>query len=82
MGTSHLMPLDAAVPATLAMLDGILKATTIEDLTVSMTAAGEAGINPIPDTEVTPAERKELLDFMPGLWVHEGAGDNVVAASP
>jgi peptidoglycan hydrolase-like protein with peptidoglycan-binding domain len=80
MGTSHLMPLDAAVPATLAMLDGILKATTIEDLTVSMTVAGEAGINAIPDTEVTPAQRKELLDFMPGLWVHEGAGDNPAAA--
>jgi peptidoglycan hydrolase-like protein with peptidoglycan-binding domain len=82
MGTSHVMPLDAAVPATMAMLDGILKATTIEDMSVAMTVAGEEGIKAIPENEVTPSQRKELLDAMPGLWIHEGVGDNAVAASP
>jgi peptidoglycan hydrolase-like protein with peptidoglycan-binding domain len=82
VGTREAMPLIAEVPETLAMLDGILQAQTMEQITRAMTRAGEATINAIPDNEITPQERQALLQPMPNMLVHEGAGDNPVAAAP
>lgn len=82
MGTRDPMPLIAEMPETLAMLDGILAAQTMEEITRSMTRAGIATINAIPDSQITPAERRELLAPMPGILIHEGAGDNPVAPTP
>ena len=55
MGTRDPMPLIAEMPETLAMLDGILQAQTMEQITRAMTRAGIETINAIPDSEITPA---------------------------
>jgi peptidoglycan hydrolase-like protein with peptidoglycan-binding domain len=81
LGTRNAMPSAASLPSTLTLLDGILAARTIEQITVAMTAAGEEAIRALPESEVTPSERRDLLRLMPAAWAHEGAGDNPVAAS-
>ena len=83
MGTRNPMPLPAEMASTLAMLDGILAADTIERIAASMVRAGEAAIRALPLTpDFTEADRQELLRVMPNVFAHEGAGDNPVAASP
>jgi peptidoglycan hydrolase-like protein with peptidoglycan-binding domain len=82
LGTAHAMPLDAGIPATFALIDGILASKSIEQITVAMNEAGEEGVKAIPDSEVTPAQRQELMDFTKGLSIHEGAGDNAIAPAP
>ena len=79
MGTQNPMPLLAEMPATLAMVDGILAAETMEQVSRAMIAAGTAAILA---TEMSAADRRALLQAMNGIVIHEGAGDNPVAASP
>ena len=82
MGTQHPMPLMSEMPATLAMLDGILAAATMEQVAASMMRAGEAVIRAIPNSQITARDRRELLTGMPDMIIHEGAGDNPVAPRP
>ena len=82
MGTRNAMPSAAALPSTLTLIDGILAARTVEQITAAMTAAGEEAIRAIPDATITPSERRELLHLMPEAWTHEGLGDNPVASTP
>jgi peptidoglycan hydrolase-like protein with peptidoglycan-binding domain len=80
MGTRKPAPLITEMASSLAMLDGILAAKTIEQITDSMDKAGEDVANAL--TDVTKSERKELIDMTKRLNVHEGAGDNPIAAAP
>ena len=82
MGTRDPMPLIAEMPETLAMLDGILAGGDDGGDHARDDAAGIETINAIPDSEITPAERRALLAPMPGILIHEGAGDNPVAPTP
>jgi peptidoglycan hydrolase-like protein with peptidoglycan-binding domain len=82
MGTRDPMPLIAEMPETLAMLDGILRADTMEQITRAMTRAGIETIMAIPDSEISAADRRALLAPMQTILIHEGAGDNPVAPAP
>jgi peptidoglycan hydrolase-like protein with peptidoglycan-binding domain len=82
LGTRNAMPSAASLPSTLTLIDGILAARTVEQITAAMTAAGEEAIRAIPDATITPSERRELLHLMPEAWTHEGLGDNPVAPRP
>ena len=83
LGTRNAMPLGRPrLPSTLTLIDGILAARTVEQITAAMTAAGEEAIRAIPDATITPSERRELLHLMPEAWTHEGLGDNPVASTP
>ena len=82
LGTRNAMPSAASLPSTLTLIDGILAARTVEQITAAMTAAGEEAIRAIPDATITPSERRELLHLMPEAWTHEGLGDNPVASRP
>lgn len=77
MGTRTPAPLITEMASSLAMLDGILAAKTIEQITASMDRAGEDVANAM--TDVTEAERKSLTKMTRNLNVHEGAGDNPIA---
>jgi len=81
LGTRSPALLMNEMASSLAMLDGILAAQTIEGVTAAMDAAGEAAVKAIPDSEITPAERAKLLKMSKRVNVHEGAGDNPVAPS-
>jgi peptidoglycan hydrolase-like protein with peptidoglycan-binding domain len=63
--------------SSLAMLDGVLAAKTIEQITDAMDQAGEQVIKSL--TDVTERERRELLKLAQRVNVHEGAGDNPIA---
>lgn len=63
--------------SSLAMLDGLLAAKTIEQVTEAMDAAGEQVIRSL--TDVTEAKRRDLLKLTKRVNVHEGAGDNPIA---
>jgi peptidoglycan hydrolase-like protein with peptidoglycan-binding domain len=77
IGTRRPAPLITEMASSLAMLDGILAAQTIEQITDSMDKAGEDVANAL--TDVTPPERKALIEMTKRLNVHEGAGDNPIA---
>ena len=77
VGTRKPAPLITEMASSLAMLDGILGAKTIEQITDSMDKAGEDVANAL--TDVTNAERRELIKMTKQLNVHEGAGDNPIA---
>ena len=77
VGTRKPAPLITEMASSLAMLDGILAAKTIEQITDSMDKAGEDVANAL--TDVTNAERRELIKMTKQLNVHEGAGDNPIA---
>ena len=62
LGTRNAMPSVASLPSTLTLIDGILAARSVEQITAAMTAAGEEAYIPvIPDATITPSERRELL---------------------
>lgn len=77
MGTRIPAPLITEMASSLAMLDGILGAKTIEAITASMDKAGEDVANAM--TNITEKDRKELIKMTKNLNVHEGAGDNPIA---
>jgi hypothetical protein len=80
MGTRLPAPLVTEMQSVLAMLDGILAAKTIEQITTEMDRAGDDLIGTIP--KITPGEIKEIKKMTTNLHVHEGAGDNPIAATP
>ena len=80
MGTRLPAPLITEMASSLAMLDGILTAKTIEQITAAMDKAGEDAVNAM--TDLTDAERKTVIAMTKNLNVHEGAGDNPIAPSP
>lgn len=77
-GTQAPVPLVAEMAANLAMLDGIVSAQTMEEITRSMGAAGEQVIRAIPETEISARDRALLLASYGGrgMYFREGAGDN------
>ena len=85
MDRSNLDLIGTRVPAllinemasSLAMLDGVIAAKTIEQVTDAMDRAGEQIIKSLPD--ISDAQRKALLKEMQRVNVHEGAGDNPIA---
>jgi peptidoglycan hydrolase-like protein with peptidoglycan-binding domain len=77
MGTRLPAPLITEMASSLAMLDGILGAKTIEAITASMDKAGEDVANAM--TNITEADRRSLIKMTKNLNVHEGAGDNPIA---
>jgi peptidoglycan hydrolase-like protein with peptidoglycan-binding domain len=77
IGTRKPAPLITEMASSLAMLDGILAAKTIEQITDSMDKAGEDVANAM--TDVSDAERRDLIQMTKQLNVHEGAGDNPIA---
>lgn len=77
MGTRKPAPLITEMASSLAMLDGILGAKTIEQITDSMDKAGENVANAM--TDISDADRRELIRMTKNLNVHEGAGDNPIA---
>lgn len=81
MGTRVPAPLITEMASSLAMLDGILGAKTIEQVTASMDRAGEDVAKAM--TDISEADRRSLIKMTKNLNVHEGAGDNPIApASP
>jgi hypothetical protein len=82
LGTQRPMPLISEMPATLAMLDGVLAADTMEAIVRSMSRASTAVIDQIPESELSGSERAMLRDAAATGVIHEGAGDNPVAARP
>jgi peptidoglycan hydrolase-like protein with peptidoglycan-binding domain len=81
VGTRAPAPLATEMAAALSMLDGILAAGTIEQITIAMDRAGESAAKLIPESEITAADRAELIKMNQNLNVHEGAGDNPVAST-
>jgi peptidoglycan hydrolase-like protein with peptidoglycan-binding domain len=79
MGTRLPAPLITEMQSTLAMLDGILAAKTIEQITSEMDRAGDAFLAALPD--VTAADLAGIKKMTTNLHVHEGAGDNPIAPS-
>ena len=77
MGTRRPAPLITEMASSLAMLDGILAAKTMEQIAASMDKAGEDVANAM--TDVTDAQRKQLIEMTRNVNVHEGAGDNPIA---
>lgn len=77
MGTRLPAPLITEMASSLAMLDGILGAKTIEAIAASMDRAGEDVANAM--TNITDRERRDLIKMTKNLNVHEGAGDNPIA---
>lgn len=77
MGTRLPAPLVTEMASSLAMLDGILAAKTIEQITSSMDRAG-ADVARVM-TDITDADRADLIKMTRNLHVHEGAGDNPIA---
>jgi peptidoglycan hydrolase-like protein with peptidoglycan-binding domain len=77
IGTRKPAPLITEMASSLAMLDGMLGAKTIEQITDSMDKAGENVANAL--TDVSDADRRELIRMTKQLNVHEGAGDNPIA---
>jgi peptidoglycan hydrolase-like protein with peptidoglycan-binding domain len=80
LGTRMPAPLITEMASSLALLDGILAAKTIEQITGSMDQAG-ADVARVM-TDVTDAERADLIKMTKNLHVHEGAGDNPIAPAP
>lgn len=80
MGTRIPAPLITEMQSSLAMLDGILAAKTIEAITASMDKAGADTAKAM--TDVTDKERADLINMTKNLHVHEGAGDNPIAPTP
>ena len=79
MGTRTPAPLDTEMASSLAMIDGILSAQTIEQITEAMDAAGAVAARAVDRKGVTEADRQEMVQYTKGLNVHEGAGDNPIA---
>jgi peptidoglycan hydrolase-like protein with peptidoglycan-binding domain len=79
MGTRLPAPLITEMQSSLAMLDGILAAETIEQITTEMHRAGDALVAALQN--VTAAEIADLKRMTTNLHVHEGAGDNPIAPS-
>jgi peptidoglycan hydrolase-like protein with peptidoglycan-binding domain len=77
IGTRKPAPLITEMASSLAMLDGILGAMTIEQITDSMDRAGENVANAL--TDISDADRRDLIKMTKQLNVHEGAGDNPIA---
>lgn len=77
VGTRKPALLITEMASSLAMLAGILDAKTIEQISDSMDKAGEDVANAV--TDMTPAERRKLVDMTKRVNVHEGAGDNPIA---
>ena len=77
VGTRRPAPLITEMASSLAMLDGILAARTVEQIAASMDKAGEDVANAM--TDITDAQRKQLIDMTKNVNVHEGAGDNPIA---
>jgi hypothetical protein len=82
VGTQTPMPLVSEMPATLAMLDGILAADTMESIVRSMTRAAIAVIEKIPESQLSGKQRQEVMDWARGAVMKEGSGDNPVAQRP
>lgn len=77
LGTRRPAPLITEMASSLAMLDGVLAARTIEQITAAMDKAGEdLALNM---TNISDADRKTLLEMTKNVNVHEGAGDNPIA---
>lgn len=79
VGTRRPAPLITEMTSSTAMLDGIIAARSIEQIVEAMDKADEQAVNAM--TDLTPADRKDLIDAVKQLHVHEGAGDNPIAAS-
>lgn len=77
MGTRTPAPLDTEMASSLAMIDGILAAQTIEQVTSAMDSAGGRAAMAVQG--ISDAERRELAKYTRNLNVHEGAGDNPIA---
>ena len=77
MGTRSPAPLITEMASSLAMLDGVLAAKTIEQITAAMDYAGEKLAREM--TDVTESQRRDLIKATRNLNVHEGAGDNPIA---
>jgi peptidoglycan hydrolase-like protein with peptidoglycan-binding domain len=80
MGTRLPAPLITEMQSSLAMLDGILAAKTIEQITTEMDRAGDAFLAAL--SGITPSDIAEIKKMTTNLHVHEGAGDNPIAPSP
>lgn len=80
MGTRIPAPLITEMQSSLAMLDGILAARTIEQITASMDKAGEDTAKAM--TDISDTDRADLIKMTKNLHVHEGAGDNPIAPAP
>jgi hypothetical protein len=76
-GTRSPAPLITEMASSLAMLDGVLAAKTIEQITAAMDYAGEKVAREM--TDVTESQRRDLIKATKNLNVHEGAGDNPIA---
>ncbi|MEO5703811.1 MAG: hypothetical protein ABIZ52_00395, partial [Candidatus Limnocylindrales bacterium] len=77
IGTRQPAPLDTEMQSSLAMIDGILAAKTIEQVTAAMDAAGVKAARAV--TGYSDADRREIAKYATNLNVHEGAGDNPIA---
>ena len=81
LGTTHEMPKVASVAGTIALLDGILASQAIEQIAAAMEKSGNEAIEAVTDPTYTKAVQDELHGYMKNLIVHEGVGDNPVAAA-
>jgi len=79
MGTRLPAPLVTEMASSLAMLDGIIGAKTIEQIAAAMDRAGEDLAKAM--TDISDSERQSLIRMTRNLNVHEGAGDNPIAPS-
>lgn len=77
VGTRQPAPLDTEMQSSLAMIDGLLAARTIEQVAASMDAAGVKAARAVGG--ISEADRRELVQYAKNLHVHEGAGDNAIA---
>jgi len=66
----------AGVPSTIAMIEGVLNADTIESITDAMNRAGNEAVEA---ANVPEATKRELRKHTGRVVVHEGAGDNPIA---
>ncbi len=79
MGTRLPAPLVTEMASSLAMLDGIIGANTIEQIAAAMDRAGEDLAKAM--TDISETDRQGLIKMTRNLNVHEGAGDNPIAPS-
>jgi peptidoglycan hydrolase-like protein with peptidoglycan-binding domain len=77
MGTRLPAPLITEMASSLAMLDGIIGARTIEQITAAMDKAGEDLAKAL--TDISETDRQAIIKMTRNLNVHEGAGDNPIA---
>jgi len=78
IGTRKPAPLISEMASSLAMLDGILGAETVEKITDAMDKAGADVSNAV---DFTDADRREIRKMTKDLNVSEGIGDNPIAPS-